>query len=195
MIAAAVLVAAVAAVLFVPVRVELDYDTRRNPSMRPVRLHLRWWVVGWRTGKVPRKRPPVAPCRRSASVPGDAPHRQRLLVALASRGFMARVLRLGTELLRAVAPRGAQGYVRLGFDDPASTGLMFGLMHGLSCRVRSADWRLDVEPEFTGSTFAARLRVKWSVRPASLLWPLATFVASPATWRAGAALIGLPRPR
>jgi hypothetical protein len=109
--------------------------------------------------------------------------------------FVARVRRLGVELLPVLAPRTAQGRVRFGFDDPAWTGVAFGLVQAFSRCFRAAGWQLKVQPEFTESTLVARARLEWSVRPASLLWPLSTFIASPVTWRTGARLMIPPRLR
>jgi len=189
MVAAAVAIVAAAAMLavvFVPIQVELDCDTHRAPSLRPMQVRVRWWVFTWRSGA--ERRPSVAQ-RRSRPAAVDPSYRRRVLGALASPRFAARVHRLVVELLPVLVPRTAHGLVRFGFDDPASTGVVFGVAQACSRSFRPVGWQLEMQPEFTESTLVASARIEWSIRPASLLWPLSTFIASPVTWRTGARLM------
>jgi len=193
MVAAAVAIGAAAALLavvLVPIQVELDCDTYRVPSLRPIQVCVRWWVFTWRSGTARR---PFVAHRRLRPVPGDNAYRRRFFAALVSLRFAARVHRLGVELLPALVPRTAHGLVRFGFDDPASTGVVFGLAQACSRSLRATGWQLDVQPEFTESTLVISAHIEWSIRPASVLWPVSTFIASPVTWRTAARLMIPPR--
>ena len=189
MVAAAVLVAAVATVLLIPLHVQLDCDIQRDFPISRIEVRLRWWIFRWQNGTTARR--PSSPARegrRRRPLSFQAGSSRRLFTALRSPGFAARLCRLGVELLRLVAPRIARGRVRFGFDDPAATGIVFGVADGLIRCLRADQWRLELEPEFAGPAFAARVHAEWRVRPGAVLWPLGTFVTSPASWRAVAGL-------
>ena len=188
MVAAAVLVAAVATVLLIPLHVQLDCDIQPNPPISRIEVRLRWWIFRWQNGTTARRLSSPARQRRRRPLPFQTGSSRRLLTALRSPGFAARLCRLGVELLRLVAPGIARGRVRFGFDDPAATGIAFGVADGLIRCLRADQWRLELEPEFTGPTFAVRVHAQWRVRPGAVLWPLGTFVTSPASWRAVAGL-------
>ena len=181
---AIVALAAMLAVVFVPIEVELDCDTRRAPSLRPVQVCVRWWVFRWRSGTERS----VGAHRRSRPATAGRSPRGRVLATLVSPRFAARVRRLGVELLPVLVPRTAHGLVRFGFEDPASTGVVYGAAQACTRCFRAAGWQLDVQPEFTAPTLVASARVAWSIRPASVLWPLSTFLTSPVIWRTAARL-------
>lgn len=180
--------AAVTTVLFVPVRVELEWD-RTPEALKPhIRVRTQWLFFVWRSGKPRRERPERAPrrVRRRAAGPSRS---RRVLAVLRTPGFLQRTGRLVVELLRPLAPRAVDGWVRFGFDDPMSTGVLFGAAHAAGGLARAAGWRVRLEPEFAGPMFAGHARVEWAVRPTAVLRPVGTFIVSAAAWRGAIAAL------
>ena len=103
-----------------------------------------------------------------------------MFAALRTRGFPSRLARLGIELLRVLAPRAVNGWMRFGFEDPVSTGVILGI-------AQAAAWQVRLEPDFTGPALTGHAHIAWAVRPGAVLWPVGTFVASPTMWRAARA--------
>ena len=114
--------------LAAPLRVDLELDAASETSMPSLRVHAHWLWFNWRSGqarRVRRERPPRPPPRQAGK-----PQRGHVLAALRTRGFLARVGRLAIELWRTLAPRTVDGWVRFGFDDPVSTGVLCGAVQG-----------------------------------------------------------------
>lgn len=196
-----ILAAGATAVLTIPVRVDLELDTAAEPRGRAFRVDVRWLFLVWSNAKarVARSDAPPRPPRSARSRPrgrralGDST--SRFLAALRTRGFVGRASRLGVQLLKALAPRRAEGWVRFGLEDPASTGVLFGVVQPLVVWAQARTWPFRLEPAFTGAAFAGHARFVWAVRPGALLWPVGAFMASPTTWRAAFAAwrAGTPR--
>ena len=183
-----ILVVAIAAgavlVLVVPVRVDVELDMAGGQARPPIRTCIRWLCFAWRSENARRAGPErvrrARPRRRSARRLGP----RSVAAALRTQGFVGRVRRLAVEVWRAVAPRNVDGWVRLGLDDPASTGMLYGAVCATGMLRQTAAWNLRLDPEFAGPVFAAHARFAWAVRPGAVLWPVGTFVASPVAWRA-----------
>jgi hypothetical protein len=172
-------------VLLAPVRVDVDLDTTR-PAHR-IRVRVRWLVVSWRSDrprKARREKPPKPP-----RPPKEREHRVRRLrsgwAALRSPGFVSRCVRLVQELLRVVLPDALRLHVQGGLDDPASTGELYGAMFAVTGWLQPGRWEVRFEPDFDGASLSGAGAGSWRVRPGALLWPVATFAAAPAVWRAG----------
>lgn len=181
------LVVCAAIALAAPLRVALELDAASEASTPSVRVHAHWLWFNWRSGPARRarsERPPRPPPRRAGK-----PRRRRMLAALRTRGFLARVGRLAIELWRTLAPRTVDGWVRFGFDDPVSTGVLCGAVQGAAAVRPASGWNLRLVPEFAGPALAGHARFTWAVRPGAVLWPVGTFVASPTTWRAAVAAL------
>lgn len=69
-----------------------------------------------------------------------------------------------------------------GLDDPADTGMVFGLLMGISAG-RTDAAHLHVSPDFGGPSLDVDALAAWSVRPIAVVWPVLTFVFTPAVWR------------
>jgi hypothetical protein len=103
--------------------------------------------------------------------------------ALRTPGLLPRCGRLLRQLVAALWPREVDASLRVGLDDPATTGVLFGGVSALAA-VTTIDWRVHVEPDFAGPVCHGRARAAWSVPPAAVLWPVVTFLAAPVVWRA-----------
>jgi Protein of unknown function (DUF2953) len=182
----AAIAALAAVVLLVPVHIDVELDSAPDHPGGRVRVRARWLLFAWRRGHGPaRRRRPRPPRPPQPPRPDSGKRRWRRMLALVSTpGFPRRVGRLVMDLLRTLAPRDVDGWVRFGVDDPVTTGVLFGAAHAATGLARAAAWNLRLEPDFSGPAFAARARLAWAVRPGAVLWPVGTFAASPATWRA-----------
>jgi hypothetical protein len=180
-----VIAAGAAILLIVPVRVDLELDMAAEPSGRSVRAQVRWLFFAWRSGTPRRGRPE----RTRRTHYGRRLRPRRVLAAIRTRGFLGRTRRLAGDLMRALAPRTVEGWVRFGLEDPASTGALFGAAHAAASVAQATGWTLRLDPEFSGPAFAGHARVVWAVRPGAVLWPVGTFVLSPITWRAALAAL------
>lgn len=181
-----VVLAGVAAVLLLaPVQVDLDVDVGSGAPRPPVRARVRWLFVSWHSGRPGRPKKARAADRRARRPEGTG-RRRRFSVrkALATPGFLPRALRTLFDLARAIRPRALRAEVRIGLDDPASTGVLLGAVRALSAVTPRAGWRVGIEPDFTGPALAGRAEVRWVVRPGAVLWPVGRLVASPVAWRA-----------
>jgi Protein of unknown function (DUF2953) len=177
----AVVAAAAVIGLLAPVRIDVELDVS-EPATRRVRVEARWLLLEWRGGRAGRGRPARRP--RSPRKAAGRRRLRRVLAVLGTPGFVSRSVRLVLQLLRQLRPKTASGWIRFGFDDPVSTGVLFGAAQAVTALTRATAWDLQLEPDFAGPAFAGRARLGWTVRPGSVLWPVGTFAASPTTWRA-----------
>ena len=199
-------IAIIAATLLVaPIHVVLDADlpaaaverrafvTTSTPTGSPVHVTIRWLGFEWQPGHTsdhaarPSRAGPHSHTTRPSRTSRGRGWR-RLRAAFMAPGFGRRLVRLGLDLVRALAPRSVSGWIRLGASDPADTGIMLALW--LSAvqplmRQRVSAWHVRVEPDFLAPSFATSLRATWVVRPSAVLTPVVAFVLSPITWRAG----------
>ncbi len=108
-----------------------------------------------------------------------------LLAMLRSRGFLRRVLRLLTDVLRRTKVRDLKLDVRVGLDDPADTGLLFaaiGPMAGYLMAFTPMD--VEVQPDFEQETLRGFFRSDVRIFPIRLVLPFTLFALSPTTLRA-----------
>jgi hypothetical protein len=103
--------------------------------------------------------------------------------------LIPRLARLLAGVLRLLTPRTLDVRLRIGFDDPASTGMVFAAAQVMAGLRPAPAWRVDVVPDFGGPSCAARGRAEWVLRPARVLWLVGAFLASPPVWRAAWAAI------
>lgn len=175
------LLVGVAALLAVPI--DVVFAVQREEKFQG---HL---TIGWLFGVV---RIPLRPAHRRArpekAKPGRAdrgPRRSVVSVVLRSEGFLARVLRLLGRLATRIYIRRLRLHVRLGLDDPADTGRLWGVVGPLAWAVPvPAGADVAIEPEFSGAVF--RFDGEGAVRivPIEILATVIAFALSPATWRA-----------
>ena len=109
----------------------------------------------------------------------------RALAILRTPGFPARVLLFGRHLLRAVSPQALDLEARMGLDDPADTGVLWGLLAPLPHAVplpRSA--RVRLEPDFAGGSLAVKLNARLRIVPLEVVVRTVQLLLSPRAWRA-----------
>lgn len=147
-------------------------------------------TIGWLFGAVRIALPPAharakqVKARRSQAQRGSRIG-HKVSAVLRSEGFLGRVLRLFRCLATRIRVRRLRLHVRLGLDDPADTGRLWGIVAPLTWAAQvPAGADLAIEPEFTGADF--RFDGEGAVRivPIELLATLIAFALSPVTWRA-----------
>ena len=189
LVALAVLAALLAAVFFLPVTILVTITKNEGDSAASTRLRLRWLVFSWssRTSKTEGRRTGedvVKPSRRRRR------HRRAfgIRAALTSPALLRRVLRFAAGMARWIRPDRVRLRGRVGFEDPADTGMVLGWLCALRTVAPEAHW-LDarIQPEFGGKALAGRAALRWSRSIASLLWLFVRFCASPVIWRAARA--------
>lgn len=110
---------------------------------------------------------------------------RRLVILARTRGFPHRCLRFFRQLLRQVKIRELRLWGRLGFDDPADTGLLFAaLTPSLCCLGAFPAVSVGLEPDFERASLAGRARGTVRLVPLQVLWILVRFLLAPETLRA-----------
>jgi Protein of unknown function (DUF2953) len=180
------LTAALAFLLAVPV--DVGFDVRRREGFASqVRVRWLWGAVripvpagGERKAAKPKRTKPRKPPK-----PGRTSGLRRALAMLGTPRFPGRVVRLVRGLLRRVRFRDLEVAARVGLDDPADTGRLWGLLGPVAALLavpRAA--RIDLVPEFGGEVFHLDARGEARVVPGAVLLTVLAFLLAPATLRA-----------
>lgn len=183
MLILAAVVGLMAVVLFVPVVIEVSLAVMGQKPGMHLETRVRFLGIGGvvdlgrRSGRTARQpaRPKDRPARRYG---GLARPLQRVV---RSPTALRRAARLVIDLARLAKPEDVRINARIGFEDPAETGMMFGCWS--AARLVCAGC-CQVEPDFTAETLEARGRIRWRRSLASLLRPIVAFATSRELWRA-----------
>ncbi len=179
------ILAGLLAVLAVPV--ELIFAVRRHAGQQETRATLRWLfgLVRVRLGKPEARslaRPERPGRRRTRRKRGGA---RRVMAMLRMEGFGRRLLRLARDLLRRIRIRELSLAVRLGLDDPADTGRLWGVVGPLAALLaRCPVARIAIEPDFGAEALDVDGKGHIRIVPIELLFVMLVFVLNPATLRA-----------
>ncbi len=104
-------------------------------------------------------------------------------------GTIRPILTLLRRLLHATHPRDVRVQAQIGFDDPADTGMFWGLIApAVAALGGSVGHAVEVEPVFAGADFKWSARGHFTVVPAQLLGVLLAFGLSPAVVRVALSL-------
>jgi len=188
------LAAALLLLLAVPVDVGFEVHRRERTESR-VRIGWLWGRVRFPVSdggdKAPRTKRPK---RRRARKPGRPSPGRRVIAMARSPHFPRRALRLVRDLSARVRFSTLECSARLGLDDPADTGRLWGLLGPVAALLalpRAA--RVELSPEFGGALFHLDARGEARVVPAAVLVTVLAFLLAPATLRAAwAAARGTP---
>ena len=180
----------VTALLAVPVVLMVDAE-------RGDRLEARWrvrWLFSLVDVRWPRRRPSAAPSTPPGATgparksPAKRWKRVRMAIAaLRTRGLPGRLGRLTCALLRQTKLEEFHVRTAFGFDNPADTGIVNGLLIPLLMIATSHGLNLECRPMFEGAGLRGALSATVHVRPLSVVGPLAAFLASPSVIRAAGA--------
>ena len=109
---------------------------------------------------------------------------RRAIMVIRNAPFRQRVVRFIREFLRAINVTGLTLRARLGLDDPADTGMLWGFigpLSGLLATIQNAVIR--IEPEFMYETFELEGKGKVRLVPLQFIVIVALFALSPVTVR------------
>ena len=173
------------ALLLLPVKIDLVIDFGPDLVAPPVRARIRWLWFSWRTRDGTSS--PTAPAQRKQPMDPRRRGPIGLWAALRTPGFLARCVRFLRELRHALWPRQAVIRARVGLDDPCETGMLAGVLAAGAGVPRPHAFEVEITPDFSEAILVVRAQLSWSIRPARVLWPVATFVMAPVVWRAGRA--------
>jgi hypothetical protein len=162
------LIAGFALILLIPV----DFVFRLRTEGEPAASARVEWLFGMAKKEIVRKKKkPAAKKRRQEGIVTRL--RRRVVLGLVKR------------LLRAVEFNRLNGFIRLGLDDPASTGIVYGICQFLltfASLPPGSDFR--VEPDFNELAFRADVEGRVRVIPLQVTGITLGFVFSPEGWHA-----------
>lgn len=164
---------------------DLGFAYRRGGDQPHASCAVAWLFGAIRLRLCPR---PQAGRRRRKAVKRQARaggRPRRLLTMLRARGFPGRLVRLARDLLRCLHVRRLSLDVRLGLDDPADTGRLWGLVAPLASLLAPPPrTRIAITPDFTAQVFEMECRGQVRIVPLQLLAFGLLFLLSPTLWRA-----------
>jgi hypothetical protein len=188
--AIAVLVALTVALLAVPVVLIVDAERGHG-------LEARWrvrWLFSLVDVRWSRRRPssaasePAGAARPARTSPARRWRKVRMAIAvLRTRGMPGRLGRLALALLRQAKLEEFRVRTAFGFDNPADTGVVYGLLSPLLMLATARGLNLECRPMFEDSGLRGALSATVHVRPLSVAGSLGAFLCSPSVIRAAGA--------
>ena len=109
------------------------------------------------------------------------------IAILRTRGLPVRVGRLAVALLRRAKLEEFQVRTAFGFDSPADTGMVYGLLSPMLMMATARGLNLECRPMFGEAGLRGAIRATVQVRPLSVVGAVAAFVSSPSVIRAAVA--------
>ena len=173
------LVASLLALLAIPVDFEFSLQRREGRQKGSV-------VIGWLFGavRVPLRSPAQARLERPRTQALDRKHggARRVISMLQTEGLGRHVLKLARGLLRRIHVRALSLDVRLGLDDPADTGRLWGVVAPLAALLTLPPVaRVAIAPDFAAEIFEVEAQGHLRIIPIQCLAVIFVFVLSPTT--------------
>jgi hypothetical protein len=170
--------AGVLALLAIPA--DIEFSLHRHEGRQQNRC-----AVGWLFGALKLRVLPRTKSKRPHLQAGETRPRSkgagRILSPLRSKGYAGRLLRLGRRLLHCIRIHELNLNVRLGLDDPADTGQLWGMLGALAATLRPPSVaRIAITPDFAGEAFEIDAQGRVRVIPLQLLVVVLMFVLPPA---------------
>lgn len=167
-------------VVLLAVPVEFAFSVRRCETFDGA------LVIGWLFGTVRAPIPLKGSAKPSPAKKKKGKWRGGLngLAVIRNGAFLRRTIRLARDILGAVNVSGLMLRIRVGLDDPADTGMLWGAagpLAGVLAGVRRAD--ITIEPEFACEVFELDGEGKVRLVPLQLIFIVAVYLASPVTVR------------
>ena len=178
--------------LFVPIDLRVMIQKEERTS---VKLRVRWWLATFRQSLLPRAPRAARPPREKKPRP---PKRERgpvrwpryILAVIRTEGLIARGLKLTPRLVGEFRIRELSLDLRVGLDDPASTGEFFGGLSTVMVPIQTlSGWRVRVEPLFDGLALDGTLETEVRIVPGRILGTMLAFLFSAPALRAGGAVL------
>lgn len=178
-------------ILVLTIPLDLDFSFAKTDHIRS-----RWNVI-WMFGlvRINVHSSPAKTVKKKSPSPVKAvkkpkSHRRRkrvnFLAALQSKGFIHRIMLFITDIIRAFRIRKLSCSVKMGLDDPADTGQLWGVVGPVAaCLYNVGDsYQISVEPDFNGICFTADCYGNIRLLPIQVIVIMFGFLFSPANWRA-----------
>jgi hypothetical protein len=109
----------------------------------------------------------------------------RYVVNFLNEGLGGRMLRLSLDLLRRIRVYNLSLEARMGLDDPADTGRLWGMVGPAAAILAQLPVvHVAIEPDFSAQTFQLDGQGHIRIVPLEMLWVILVFVLTPATLRA-----------
>lgn len=173
------IVALVIGVLAVPLRVTVDAEYRDGLTTR-WRLGWLWWLVDVGPGRAARDGEEDARVVSPAS--GHTRRSRRVarmsMAVVRTPGLLQRIGRLLADLSRCATIERLQLRVAFGLDNPADTGVMYGLLSPLVIGARVNGLDVDCQPLFGSTALHGRGGATLRLRPLMLMATVAAFAFS-----------------
>lgn len=125
--------------------------------------------------------------RKRKQVRSDRPARpgKNFIAVIQQRSFRRRIYKYGRELWRAVRKRDINFRLRVGFDDPADTGLLWAVFGPLSVMLSNMrETVIAIEPIFHETLFEFEGRGNIRLVPLHVLYLTLGLIFSPSVWQA-----------
>ena len=177
-----VVLAGMLALLAIPV--EVTFSAHRREGWKGG-----FCAVGWLFGAVKLRLFPRTIAKRTHPQRAKNHSRSkgvgRIRSLLQAEQFAGRLLRLGWRLRSCIRIRELNLNVRLGLDDPADTGQVWGMVGPLVATLRLPSvTHITISPDFAGEVLEIDAQGHVRVIPLQLLAVILVFVLSPVTLRA-----------
>ncbi|MCP5191319.1 MAG: DUF2953 domain-containing protein [Pseudomonadales bacterium] len=174
-------------VVLLAIPVELKFDLRHWEGERKSSATLVWLFGAVSFPLVSRARTKPEQPRKVAKA--KEAHRRtasgRVLSMLQTEGFPGRLLQLARDLPRRIRIRDLSLDARLGLDDPADTGQLWGVVGPLAALLAtSRAMQGSIQPDFAAEVFEYQGQGHVSFIPIQVLALLLFFALSPVTLRA-----------
>jgi hypothetical protein len=152
-------------------------------------------TLGWAFGLLQLRLPPAssaatrdAPCKPPVAPRKKARRRRQSslnpIALLRQPAFRQRLLRYLRECWRALHKQELQLRLRIGLDDPADTGLLWGMMGPLAgLLANNREVALTLEPEFEAETFELESSGTIAFSPLRLIYLTVALLLSPTLWQ------------
>lgn len=109
-----------------------------------------------------------------------------VLEVLRTDGVLGNLARLLRGLIRVVQVRSLKIDIAIGLSDPADTGEALGLLWAALSPIEAlTPVRSKIEPAFSEERLEGSFEGRLRIVPLRIIPPLAHFILSPSTWRAG----------
>jgi hypothetical protein len=171
----------VIALLAIPVEIAFSVQ-RREMFNKTISIG---WLFGVVRATLPMNGTKPSSDRRKKKKKNGGKDRGRRAIAIArNTSFRQRLLKLFKDILGATRVSGLTLRARLGLDDPADTGMLWGFVGPLAsllASIRSAAIR--IEPEFMCETFELDSEGKVRIIPIQYIFIMVGFILSPVTIR------------
>lgn len=179
--ASVLVILCLAALLAVPV--EFAFSVRRRETFDGA------FVIGWLFGAV---RAPIplkgsakpSPVKKKTKKKGKWSGGLNGLAVIRNGAFRRRTIRLARDIFGAMNVSGLILRARVGLDDPADTGMLWGAagpLAGVLAGTRRAD--ITIQPEFAYEVFELDGEGNVRLVPLRLIFIVARYLASPVTVR------------